>query len=206
MKHKLKNIPYWSRKFHIHMGLFLIFFIVLFSFSGLLLNHGSKWKFASFWDERKEKITVVPIEVSLSLDGATLLKNILLQLRISGEVNHVIRTSDSLDFGVSMPGHERNLHVNLTTGTCTQKEIIFNGWGKMRTLRTFNGINRNDPGIHPNWIITRICQFTKDVLAISIIILCFSSWIMWYKIRKQYKWGILYLLLGAVISVFFIFH
>jgi hypothetical protein len=206
MQQKFKNINYWSRKFHIHLGLFMLLFIWLFSLSGLLLNHGSKWKFASFWNERKEKTTVTPVFIVADLDSSALLTTIIKQLKISGEISQVTLTTDSIDFRVSIPGHERNLHVNFKEGTCTQKELIFNGWGKMRTLHTFNGINKNNPDLPPNWIITRIWQLTKDVLAIGFIILCFSSWILWYNIRNQYKWGLLFLLSGFALSIYFVFH
>ena len=114
-------------------------------------------------------------------------------------------TPDSIDFRVSKPGHERNLHINLKDGTCTQKELIFNGWGKMRTLHTFNGVNKDNPNIQPNWIITRIWKFARDVIAIGFIILCISSWIMWYKLRKKYTWGPLILISGFAITIYFVF-
>ena len=39
-------------KLHIYLGLFLLLFMWLFGFSGLLLNH--HWEFASFWEEGKK--------------------------------------------------------------------------------------------------------------------------------------------------------
>lgn len=205
MHRESKNLYYWSRKFHVHLGLFLLLFIWLFSISGLLLNHGSKWKFASFWDERKVKTTMTAVLIDSKLDSAALLNNIMSQLKISGEISQVYLTPDSLDFRLSIPGHERNLHINLKDGTCTQKELTYNIYGKLRTLHTFNGVNKDNPGIPPNWIITRIWLFTKDVIAIGFIILCISSWIMWYKLRKKYKWGLPVLLLGIAVSIYFIF-
>ena len=205
MQQKFKNLNYWSRKFHIHLGLFLLLFIWLFSFSGLLLNHSNKWKFASFWDERKEKITVTSIHPIASPDSAAMLKNIMQQLKIAGEVSRVWISADSIDFKVSIPGHERNLHVNLKNGICTQKELTFNWWGKMRILHTFNGVNKDNLNIQPNWIITRIWKFAMDAIAIGFIILCISSWIMWYKLRKKYTWGPLFLISGFAITIYFVF-
>jgi len=43
----------WNRKLHFYVGLFLLFFIWLFAFSGLLLNHPT-WTFAEFWTHREE--------------------------------------------------------------------------------------------------------------------------------------------------------
>jgi hypothetical protein len=204
MQRESKNLYFWSRKFHIHMGLFLLLFIWLFSISGLLLNHGSKWKFAGFWDERKEKTTFTPVRIDVNLDSAALLKNITRQLKIPGEISRVFMTPDSIDFRVSIPGHEGNLHINVIDGTCTQKELTFNVWGKLRILHTFNGINKDYPDIPPNWIVTRIWQFAKDIIAIGFITLCISSWIIWYNLRQKYKWGLPVLLLGFTITIYLV--
>ena len=41
----------WNRRVHYYLGLFLLFFIWLFAFTGLLLNH-PRWQFAQFWPNR----------------------------------------------------------------------------------------------------------------------------------------------------------
>jgi hypothetical protein len=205
MQRESNNLYFWSRKFHLHLGLFLLLFIWLFSISGLLLNHGSKWKFASFWDERKEKTTISPVLIDSRLDSSALLKDIMNQMKISGEISRVYLTSDSIDFRVSIPGHERNLHINIKEGTCTQKDLTFNGWGKLRILHTFNGVNKENPDIQPNWIVTLIWQFAKDMIAIGFILLSVTSWIMWYKVRKRYRWGLPILILSIAISICLIF-
>jgi hypothetical protein len=197
------DLNYWSRKYHIHLGLFLLLFIWLFSLSGLLLNHG-KWKFTSFWDERKEKITKTSIHTTAT-DSVALLKNIMQQLKISGEISGVWMSIDSIDLRVSIPGQVRDLHVDLRKQICTQKVITFNWWGTLRNLHTFNGVNKNNPGMQPNWVITHIWKFTMDGIAIGFIIMCISSWIMWYKLRKKYTWGPLILISGFAISIYFVF-
>jgi len=175
----------------------------LFSFSGLLLNHG-KWKFASFWNERREKITNSSINITANLDSAAMLRNIMQQLKVKGEASEVWMTTDSIDFRVTSPGHVRNFHVDLRRGISTQKELTFNWWGKMRTLHTFNGVNKNNPDLQPNWRITRIWKFAMDGIAIGFIILCISSWIMWYKLRKTYTWGPLILASGFALTIYFV--
>lgn len=103
-KNIIKDIVYWNRKLHIHLGLFLLLFIWLFSLSGLLLNH-SDWKFASFWDERNEKQEISSLTVPANLDSATIIGNILQQLKISAEINGVKINKDSIDFRAEIPGH-----------------------------------------------------------------------------------------------------
>lgn len=201
---KYKNIEYWNRKFHIHLGLFLLLFIWLFAFSGLLLNH-SHWKFADFYDKRKETITTSFIQMPVNRDSITLVKNIVTQLKVEGEITNVKMWADSIHLQVSFPGHVSSLQVNFKTGVCTRKELQYNWIGKIRTLHTFNGVNKNNPYQQPNWIITRIWKLSMDGIAIALLILCMSSWIMWYKVRKKFNWGLIVLISGFIGVVFFIF-
>src|SRR5882672_1389496 len=77
----------WNRKLHFYAGLFLLFFIWLFAFSGLLLNHPT-WSFAEFWTHRQEtnyvrRIIVPGPEVKGDLGQA---RAIVKQLGIEGEI------------------------------------------------------------------------------------------------------------------------
>src|SRR5205807_9093326 len=75
----------WNRKLHFYVGLLLLFFIWLFAFSGLLLNHPT-WTFAEFWTHREETNYERDIAVP-SADGKDDLAqplDILKQLKIEG--------------------------------------------------------------------------------------------------------------------------
>jgi hypothetical protein len=204
MQKGFKKTTYWNRKIHIYTGLFLLWFIWLFSVSGLLLNHG-KWKFAGFWDQRKISVKVFAVNIPAGLDSTSLLNAIMEQTIISGEVSEVKLSNDSVDFRVSIPGHERNLHTDLRNGKCTSKEIGFNWWGKIRTLHTFNGVNKNNRELRPNWIITRLWQFTMDAIAAGLIIICITSWITWFKSKKNLMTGSILLITGFAIVIYFVF-
>ncbi len=199
-----KNLNFWNRKLHIHLGLFLLLFIWLFSFSGLLLNHG-EWKISSFWDERKETKTVIPIHASNRSDSSTLLKDMMSQLKIAGEISDVKMWADSLHFRVSKPGEVRTMEINFITGVCTQKEMQYNLAGKIRTLHTFNGVDKNNPDMQANWLITSVWKLSMDGIAIGLLLLCISSWIMWFKIRERYRWGWIVLIFGLGAAIYFVF-
>lgn len=203
-KSLFKKTAYWNRKLHIHLGLFLLLFIWLFAFSGLLLNN-SQWKFFSFWDEREETKTVTAITLPQQADSAAILQQVMQQLKLTGEVSNVKLTADSVDFKVSGPGRGHNLHVDFRKGICTQTQFHFNWWGKLRTLHTFNGIDKNNPDATPNWLITNIWRFSMDGIAVGLILLCISSWMMWYKIRKDYTWGPMILVIGFAGAIYFVF-
>lgn len=190
-----------NRKIHIHLGLFLLLFIWIFSLTGLILNHGG-WKFTSFWEERVEKKTEFSVPKDLLIHPDAEIK-VMEYLRYSGEVQIQERTSDVLDFRIQSPGIVRDLHIDLMNGTGTEKLLKFNIWGKLRTLHTFNGMNRENPSESPNWWITNIWRVAMDGIAIGLIVICVSSWIMWYKIRKEYKIGYLILLSGFLVAGYF---
>jgi hypothetical protein len=199
-----KTITYWNRKLHIYTGLFLLWFIWLFSVSGLLLNHG-KWKFAGFWDQRRQSVRSLAVNIPEGLDSVALIRLVMKETNISGEVSDVLVSTDSINFKVSIPGHERNLHVDVKRGTCTMKETVFNLWGKIRTLHTFNGVDKKFPDKKPDWILTRIWHFSMNMIATGLIILCTSSWIMWINSKKYFLLGGIILASGIATTIFLVF-
>lgn len=198
-----RTIESWTHKLHIYVGLFLLLFLWLFSLSGLLLNN-SQWKFASFWEEREENEDKYEIDVPISADSATVITGIIEQLQAEGEVSNVKISANNLDFRVSKPGRIKNITVDLEAQNATVKEIKFNTWGIIRTLHTFNGLDRNSPQAKPNWIIAQTWRYTMDGIAIGLIFLCFSSWYMWYKTNKNLTIGLIVFCAGVVSAAYFI--
>ncbi len=192
-----------SRKLHIHLGLLLLIFIWLFSLTGLILNHGN-WKFASFWEEREESIINFTVPDSV-LKNPSPQARAMKFLKISGEVQLQQKTSEILEFRVQSPGIVNDVHIDLANGSGTKKVLKYNMWGKLRTLHTFNGMNEENPSQSPNWVITNIWRFAMDAIAIGLIIICVSSWMMWYKVRKEYKMGYVILISSFITAGYFIF-
>jgi uncharacterized protein len=194
----------WNRKFHIYIGLFLIFSILFFSFSGLILNHG-RWEFTSFWKERKETKTEMQIAIPANRDSVSLIQYFKKQLNIAGEISNVKLTSERMNFRVVKPGEVSEINIDFRSSTCVSNVIKFNWWGKIRTLHTFNGSDKNRPAIRPNWIITNVWRLVMDTTAIGLIILCITGWIMWFGVRKKFPAGLLILALGFAGAIFFVF-
>lgn len=199
----MKTFYFWNRKFHIHIGLFLLLFIWLFSLSGLLLNH--HWEFSSFWEQREQKESVTALNLPLRPDSAALINAVIDELEISGEVTNVKYAADAVDFRVTSPGKGRELHVDLANGTVTQKEYSLNIWGKVRTLHTFNGVDKSNIEKPTNWLVTTIWKFAMDGIAMLLILLCVSSWVMWYKVRRDYRWGAAVFTVGSLASFYFVY-
>lgn len=204
MREIKKGLSYWNRKIHVHLGLFLLLFIWLFSFSGLLLNHGG-WKISDFWEKRKEISTTSIVKIPAERNSTKLIQNILSQLYIKGEVNNVKMWTDSINFRVSIPGEIRNFRVNLNNGQCVQNKLKFNLAGTIRTLHTFNGMNRNNETQRPYWVITKIWRYSMDGIAAGLMLLSLSSWLMWFKVRKKFAYSLPVFIAGLGIAAYFIF-
>src|ERR1700690_2984963 len=96
----------WNRRLHFYIGLYLLFFLWLFAFTGLILNHPG-WTFAEFWPNRKQ--TAFEREIKPPPAGPDLAQaeNILEQLGLTGEIEWPSARADArrLDFRASRPGH-----------------------------------------------------------------------------------------------------
>lgn len=193
-----------NRKLHIHFGLFLLLFIWLFFVSGLIIHHG-EWNFAKFYENRTEKKTAFIIALGYLHDDPDMALRIEALLKIVGEVSNLQVNDGSIDFRVSSPGIVREIHIDPHNGRGIMNEIKYNFWRKLRTLHTFNGMDKTNPSISPNWFITKLWRIMMDVTAILLIILCVGSWIMWYKVRRDYKWGYVLFGLGLAVSGYYMF-
>ena len=138
-------------------------------------------------------------------DSSALPQKLMEQLNISGEVSNIRLSHAGIGFRVARPGTVQEISMDYNNGICVRKKMVFNWWGKLRTLHTFNGTDRMDPDVRPNWIITRIWRLTMDIVSTGMILFCLSSWIMWYKMRKNYSFGLIVLIAGAGAGIFFVF-
>src|SRR5215475_11050976 len=121
----------WNRKLHFYSGLFLLFFVWLFAFSGLLLNHPS-WRFAEFWSNRKQMnferdIAVPGPDVKGDLDQA---RDIFTQLGIRGEILWTTTRTDpnQFEFQVRRPGYFFFIKADLARKRVAVQQSDVNLW------------------------------------------------------------------------------
>ncbi len=203
-KSSLQSFQNVNRKLHIHLGLFVLLFVWLFSVSGLILNHG-EWEFAKFYETRKESKTDFVLPETTLKDNPDLISQVANQLKITGEVGNVKIKPGSIDFRVSSPGLVHEIHIDSKSGQGTMKMMEYNFWGKLHTLHVFNGVNKNDPAKTPQWIVAKLWRLMMDIIAVILIILCIGSWIMWLRVRRDYRWGYAVFALGFLASVYYLF-
>jgi hypothetical protein len=196
----------WNRKFHYYLGLYLLFFVWLFSFSGLLLNH-SQWKFAEFWDNRRQssrQLAIVPPPGGGDLVQA---RDLMRQLRIRGEIEWSTDRKDTnrFDFRVSRPGLICDVKADFARQTATVQRIELNGWGVIRILHTFTGVRLDDSRNARDWILTSAWAWSMDATAAGLILMVLSSYYMWFELPQKRRLGLVALFLGLLTCGLFCF-
>jgi hypothetical protein len=194
----------WSRRVHYFVGLYLLFFVWLFCFTGLLLNH-PKWKFAEFWENRKQSTAERRIVVPAARGDLAQARDIMTQLGISGEIDWTTSRPDQnhLDFRVSRPGKIFEIKTDLSLATASIHRIDLNGWGVTRILHTFTGVRLDDSRNRRDWAVTTIWALSMDAVAAGLIFLVGSSLVLWCDRARNRALGGLSLLLGTIVCGLF---
>lgn len=189
----------WNRRLHYYLGLYLLFFVWLFAFTGLLLNH-SQWKFAEFWDGRRETPDEGDILAPPPGDDLAQARDLMRQLGIRGEIDWTITGNDAgrFEFRVSRPGHIVEIKADLARLKAAVKRIDLNAWGVMRILHTFTGVRLEDARNRRDWVLTSVWAWTMDAVAAGLILMVLSSGYMWYELPQKRRLGIVVLGLGCL--------
>ncbi len=194
----------WNRKLHYYIGLYLLFFVWLFAFTGLLLNHPN-WTFAEFWPSRKELTVERSIQPPTAGSDLAQARDILRQLGIAGEIEWTSERTDlhRFDFRASRPGHMFDIKTNLDTGRAEVHRIDVNAWGVMHILHTFTGVRAGDERNQRDWIWTTVWALSMDAVAAGLLIMVFGSYYMWWRLRSKRPWGVVALCSGWIACALF---
>ena len=196
----------WNRKLHYYAGLFLLFFIWLFGFSGLLLNHPT-WSFAESWNNRKERnydreMTVPGPEAKGDLGQA---REIMRQLGIEGEILWTTTRTDAnlFDFQVRRPGHFFFIKADFVKKRVSVRQSDVNLWGVIKVLHTFTGVQMDDPRNSRDWALTSFWAYSMDAVAAGLIFMVLTSLYMWWELPRKRRSGAVVLGLGSLICGLF---
>lgn len=196
----------WSRRLHYYLGLYFIFFIWLFSVSGLVLNHG-KWPFADFWADREETTVTRPIVAPVATADLEAARELMRQLGLVGEVNRTERSPDGAEFRIQVarPGRTFDVEADLAAGRAEVKEIRVNVWGVMSALHHFTGVSISDPERERDWWLTRVWSLAMDAVALGLVFLVASGIYLWYHLPRKRRLGALALAAGVICCAWFVF-
>ena len=181
----------WNRKLHYYLGLYFLFFLWLFSLSGLLLNHGN-WRFAQFWPNREETTWEQTIRSPAAGSDLERADDLVRQLGLTGELDlpREQQGANVLAFNVNRPGKMTQVRADLARERATVKQIRTNAWGVVHVLHTFSGVRMGAPHQTRDWIMTRLWVFSMDALAVGMLIMVLGSYYMWYRLRARRRLGL----------------
>jgi hypothetical protein len=189
----------WNRRLHYYLGLYLLFFCWLFVFTGLLLNH-SRWQFAQFWPNRVQRTTEHHFQGPVATSDVERARDLMRQFGIAGEIQWPTAqpASGPFAFQVNRPGLVIDVKADLGSGRATLQRNELNAWGVMQVLHAFTGVRAADMRNARDWTLTTVWALSMDAVAAGLIIMVFSSYIMWYRLNGKRRGGIIALLLGFV--------
>jgi len=195
----------WNRKLHYYLGLYFLFFLWLFSLTGLLLNH-PQWEFTRFWPERQETRYERAIQPASSEDNLVRAKDVMRQLNLKGEIDWPAQRQapGHLDFNVNRPGLMNRVSIDIMQGRASVQQIEINSWGVMNVLHTFSGTRTNNPDATRDRILTTAWVVAMDALAVGLLLMVASSYYMWYRLRRKRVFGVITLATGTLCCGFFV--
>ncbi len=200
-----KGLIKWSRKIHIYFGLCLLFFLMLFGFSGLLLNH--HWEFANFWENRKEITYDKTIQISSEREQNALVHEIVNKLHLNGSIINPRFSDDSIlmNFIVAKPGTRYDVQANLNEGKIMITEAKFNGWGTIRNLHTIRNPTPKEQDERYQSILASIWSLSIDVVSVGLIVICLGGWYLWLQVgRKRFYLGLISISGGLILCIYFL--
>jgi len=193
----------WNRKLHYYLGLYFLFFLWLFAFTGLLLNHS--WKFSEFWPNRNVSTFERVIDAPRTTNDVERAREVMRQLGIRGEIEWTaIRPNSTLfEFRANRPGHNFNVAVD-DAGRTKVEETRINTWGVMRVLHTFSGVRANDARNQRDWALTTLWVLSMDAVSIGMVVMVFGGLYMWFVLPAKRIGGLVALLLGTAVCCVFV--
>lgn len=198
----MRWIDLWNQRLHSYIGLFLLLFVWLFAFSGLVLNH-SKWQFANFWPQRQESATQANVRIPSNGTDLAKAQDLMAQLGLSGEIDQITAKTEHFDFRLGKPGQIVNVVVDLASGQASTKTIKLNTWGIMNSLHHLTGVHSDNPALTRNRMATSIWSFALDATGVGMLLLVLGGLWIWLR-RKESHWpGLIALLLGLLSCGFF---
>jgi hypothetical protein len=188
-----------------YLGLYFLFFLWLFSLSGLLLNHSS-WAFAQFYPNRKISRIEKPIQFPSSVSDLDKAKAVMRQFGIEGEIGWSATRGDAarLEFNVTRPGRVYQVQTDLKANRAAVTLNEYNAWGVLRGMHTFIGVSPDDPRNQRDWILTSVWAISMDAVAVGVVVLVFSGVYLWWNRREKRVTGLIILALGSAVCGLFI--
>ena len=188
----------WNRKLHFYLGLYFLFFLWLFSLTGLMLNHGH-WLISLAANERKETRSETSIQTPAGATQADRVNDVMQQLRLEGEIDlPATQPPGQLAFNVSRPSDANQVRVDLAQNRASIQHFDNSGWATFRIFHTFSGSRFNQPSSQRDWMLTTVWVVAMDAMAAGLIVMVLGSYYMWYRLKAKRRLGVIVLAAGVL--------
>ena len=94
--------------------------------------------------------------------------------------------------------------VDLASGHAVVHRSRLNVWGVMNQLHTFTGAPAGDTRNERDWLLTTVWALSMDAVALGLIWMVISSYVMWYRLPTKRRVGIVALMLGFATCAAFV--
>lgn len=197
-----KTFELWNRKAHYYLGLYFLFFLWLFSLTGLMLNH-QQW-FTDLYERRQTSYDKT-IERLAGDTRIARTRDAMRQLSLKGEIDWpAAQPVGHLDFNLSRPNGSAQVRVDINAKLAYVREFENGHLHAFQIFHTFSGSRFNQPASQRDWIMTSIWVFAMDALAAGLIVMVFGSYYMWWRLKKLKALGVVTLALGCAICGAFV--
>ncbi len=195
----------WNRRLHYYLGLYLLLACWLFALTGILLNHPT-WEFAQFWPSRVQTRTEHTLTAPEGATDLARARDLMQQFGLVGEVQWPATrpAGEGLAFQVIRPGLAIEVKADLAAARATVLHQAYNVWGLVHTLHTFGGVRANDRVNVRDWPMTTVWVLSMDALAVGLLLMVASSYIMWFRLKTKRRGGVIALVLGVATCAWFV--
>ena len=197
-----KALEVWNKKVHYYLGLYFLFFLWLFSLTGLMLNH-QQW-FADLY-RRAEYSYDTPIATPAGTTEVEQTRDLMRQLNLTGEIDWpASQPVGHIDFSISRPTGAAQVRVDLNAKTAYIREFDNKPLHAFQIFHTFSGSRFNQPASRRDWIVTSVWVWAMDALAAGLIFTVFGSYCMWWQLKKKRALGFVVLAAGVASCAVFV--
>ena len=197
-----KTFEVWNRKLHYYLGLYFLFFLWLFSLTGLMLNH-QQW-FRELYERTETKFNS-EIEGPSGNTRLEQTRDVMRQLNLTGEIEWpATQPAGHIDFNVSRPNGSAQVRVDINAKTAYVREFTNGHLHAFQIFHTFSGSRYTQPASQRDWMLTSIWVVAMDALAAGLVVMVFGSYYMWWRLKKRKALGVAALAAGFVICGVFV--
>ena len=190
------KFPYgWIRDLHLYLGLFLCPAIVIFAVSTLWLNHPGPAAASAISTDGNASTPPVTIELSGEVGTLAQARDILRQLRVTGEIDYLHHDANAgrLRIPVLKPGQRTDVEVDLRASTAVVTRREQGLAAALVYLHKMPG--PHNANLRGNWVYTVWWSALADAVVYGILALTASGLYLWWRLRPERTVG--WLMLGA---------